>query len=151
MDKNELKKLNESAVEVFGTMYYTPIELLPDIPPEDQWNLEDNYAETAISYEGPHVGHMKFFFPKSLAVNIAGGFLGVDESSLIEEQIVDTMREATNMIIGNFLGKIDQEGACRLGIPVAEIVSNFSPKNCTVGNLVAFMSDFGFLWMEFAV
>nr|MBF0222153.1 chemotaxis protein CheX [Desulfobulbaceae bacterium] len=150
MDTDSLKKLNESAVEVFGTMYYTPIELLPEIPPEDRWNLEENYAETSISYDGDQVGHMKFFFPKTLAVNIAGGFLGADESSLQEEQIVDTMREATNMIIGNFLGKIDPAGLCKLGIPAAGIISDFSPKECPAGRVVAFMSDFGYLWMEFA-
>ena len=151
MEKSELQKLNESAVEVFGTMYYTPIELLAEIPPQGQWNLEEDYVKTAIGYSGPHAADMEFFFPKSLAVNIAGGFLGVDESLLLDEQIIDTMREATNMIIGSFLGRIDPDGACKLGIPEAEIVSNFSPLNCPVGDVVAFMSDFGFLWMTFAV
>ncbi len=151
MEKSELEKLNESAVEVFGTMYYTPIELLPDIPPQDQWVLEDYYVKTAIRYSGPHVAHIEFYFPKSLAVNIAGGFLGVDEVSLLDEQIIDTMREATNMIIGSFLGRIDLDGACKLGIPEAQIVSNFSPMKCPVGNVVAFISDRGFLWMTFVV
>ena len=130
-------------------MYYTPIELLPEIPAQEQWNLEENYAKTTISYTGPQTAKMEFFFPKSLAVNIAGGFLGVDESSLLDEQIVDTMREATNMIIGSFLGRIDPDGVCKLGIPEAEIVSNFSPADCDGDTMVAFMSDFGFLWMRY--
>ena len=149
MEKSELQKLNESAVEVFGAMYYTPIELLPEVPPQDQWNLEENYAQTSIEYTGPHVAKVAFFFPRTLAINIAGGFLGVDESALVEEQLVDTMREATNMIIGSFLGRIDPGGECKLGIPVAEIVSGFSPENCSEGKLVTFISDFGYLWMTF--
>ena len=122
LETSKRPKLNESAVEVFGRMYYTPIELLPEIPAQDQWNLEENYVRTSISYSGPQSAAMEFYFPKTLAVNIAGGFLGVDESILSADQIIDTMREATNMIIGNFLGKIDTDGACKLDVPNAELV-----------------------------
>ena len=149
LGESQRQKLNDSSVEVFGTMYYTPIELLPDMPAQEQWNLEEQYVRTVIEYRGPHTANMEFFFPKSLAVNIAGGFLGVDDESLSDEQTIDTMREATNMIIGNFLGRIDPDGACKLGVPSAEVVSDFSPDNCPTGHVVAFMSDFGFLWMMF--
>lgn len=149
LEESHRIKLNASAVEVFGTMYFTPIELLPDLPAQEQWNLEKQYVRTVIDYHGPHTATMEFFFPRSLAVNIAGGFLGVDEATLMDEQIVDTMREASNMIIGNFLGSIDPDGACKLGIPRAELVSGFSPADCPVGHIVAFMSDFGYLWMTF--
>lgn len=149
LEESHRIKLNASSVEVFGTMYYTPIELLADIPAQNQWNLEEQYVRTEIDYSGPCCASMEFFFPRSLAVNIAGGFLGVDEAALSDAQIIDTMREATNMIIGNFLGRIDPEGACKLGIPSAEVVSGFSPANWPAGHVVAFMSDFGFMWMTF--
>ena len=132
-------------------MYYTPIELLPEVPDQEQWNLDGDYVHTVISYSGPQTATMQFFFPKRLAVNIAGGFLGVDESSLTEEQFVDTMSEATNMIIGSFLGRIDPGGACKIGIPKAEMVSDFSPAASCAGDAVAFMSDFGYLWMSCVV
>lgn len=149
MEEVKRQKLNESAVEVFGMMYYTPIELLPEMPAQEQWSLEESYVQSTISYDGPQRARMGFYFPKSLAVNIAGGFLGVDEGKLSVAQIVDTMREATNMIIGNFLGKIDPEGACKLGIPTAQLIEEFSPDSCAGERIVAFMSDYGFLWMAF--
>ncbi len=144
----ERKELNAAAVEVFGTMYFTPVELLPDLPARESWQLEDHYVKTAISFSGPLQASMCFYFPYSLAVSVAGGFLGVEEDVVSEQQLVDTMREAANMIIGNFLGRIDPHGACILGIPAAEMVHGFSPDaGSRNGELLAFISDFGFLWV----
>ncbi|NOX26192.1 MAG: chemotaxis protein CheX [Deltaproteobacteria bacterium] len=143
------QKLNEAAVAVFGSMYFTPIELLPDIPPEDKWHLQDKYVRAAIAYSGPHSAKMTLYFPEKLGANIAAGFLGRDIDQLSAEQIIDTMREAANMIVGSFLGKLDPHGACKLEIPVAEIVASFSPvASAPVDSAaLAFMSDFGFMWI----
>ena len=150
ISESEKFNLNESAIEVFGTMYFTPIELLEEIPPKEKWQLESTYIRTAIGYSGPLQAQMQFFFPRSLAKSIAEGFLGLDDSELTEAQIVDTMREAANMIIGNFLGKLDPNGDCTLGIPEAEAVTDFSPETAGHGKeSLAFFSDFGFLWLFF--
>ncbi len=149
---SERKQLNASAVEVFGTMYYTPVELLPDLPTQDSWQVEGQYVKTAISYDGPRRAHLCFYFPRSLAVSVAGGFLGIDEEAVSDQQLIDTMREAANMIVGNFLGQIDPAGECILGIPAAEVVHGFSPEGVVQdGELLAFISDFGFLWMVYNV
>lgn len=141
-------KLNSAAVEVFGTMYYTPIELLPEVPEKSAWQLDSSYVRASIQYSGPQEAKLDFYFPCSLAKNIAEGFLGVDPADLTEAQVVDTMREAANMIGGNFLGKIDPEGACVLGIPEAGLVENFLPDEMGQGrHLLAFISDFGHLWL----
>lgn len=146
----EKKELNAAAVEVFGTMYFTPVELLPELPDQGNWQLEDQYVKTAISYRGPLTANMRFYFPRSLAVNISGGFLGLAEEMISDQQLIDTMREAANMIVGNLLGRLDPDGACTLGIPEAEVVHGFSPAQVTPeGELLAFVSDFGFLWMTF--
>ena len=141
-------QLNAATIEVFGTMYYTPVELLPDLPGPDSWQVEDQYVKTAIGYSGPLQADIRFYFPRSLAVSIAGGFLGVGEEAISDLQLIDTMREAANMIVGNFLGRIDANGACTLGIPAAEVIQGFSPSSVQQeGELLAFISDFGFLWM----
>ena len=148
ISENEKRELNAAAIEVFGTMYYTPVELMPDLPAKETWQVEDQYIKTDIGYSGPLHANMCFYFPRSLAVNIAGGFLGVDEESVTDQQLIDTMRESANMIIGNFLGRLDPAGACTLGIPSAEVKHHFSPENVIQdGELFAFYSDFGFLWL----
>lgn len=149
MGETEKAQLNRAAIEVFGTMYYTPVELLPELPGQESWQLEDLYLKTSIGFSGPQQANLCFYFPRSLAVSIAGGFLGIDEEAVTDAQLVDTMREAANMIIGNFLGRIDPDGACTLGIPAAEVVRGFSPAaiGLETGGVVAFVSDFGYLWM----
>jgi len=148
MSEIEKTQLNAAAVEVFGTMYYTPVELLPGLPGQDSWHLENQYVKTSIGYSGPLRANMCFYFPRSLAVSIAGGFLGIEEEAISDTQLLDTMREAANMIVGNFLGRIDSAGACTLAIPAAEINQGFSPESVQQdGELMTFISDFGFLWM----
>lgn len=144
----EKTQFNAAAVEVFGMMYYTPVELLPELPEHDSWHVEEQYVRTAIEYSGPMRASICFYFPRSLAINIAGGFLGIAEDSISDSQLIDTMREAANMIIGNFLGRIDPDGACTLGIPQAEVVQGFDPNSLQPGDeLLSFISDFGHLWM----
>jgi CheY-specific phosphatase CheX len=142
------QKLNEAAVAVFGNMYFTPIELLSEVPPPDKWHLHDKYVRATIAYSGPHSARMALYFPEELGTNIAAGFLGVDTDQLSTEQIVDTMREAANMIVGSFLGKLDPHGVCKLGIPAAEMVTDFSPNSAPADSVtLAFTSDFGFMWI----
>lgn len=154
MISDDLKKqLNEAAAEVFGTMYFTPVELLSVVPDRGSWRLESSYIKAAIEYDGPLRGELCFYFPRSLAVSIASGFLGLDSEAITDQQLIDTMREAANMIVGNLLGRIDQGGVCILGIPSAEVVPDFSPDSAgeLAGDLLAFVSDFGFLWLVVSV
>ncbi|MBA3015657.1 MAG: chemotaxis protein CheX [Proteobacteria bacterium] len=147
------KELNAAAVEVFGTMYFTPVELLPEMPARDSWRLEASYIKSVIGYEGPSQATLCFYFPRSLGVSIASGFLGLEEEAITDQQLVDTMQESANMIVGNFLGRIDPSGVCRLGIPGAELVKSFSPDSACnpEEDLLAFVSDFGLLWLVCSV
>jgi hypothetical protein len=150
MSELEKTQLNAAAVEVFGMMYYTPVELLPELPGQDKWRLEAQYVKTAIDYSGPRGATLCFHFPRSLAVSIAGGFLGIVEEKVADSQLLDTMREAANMIVGNLLGRIDAAGVCTLGIPQAEIVQGYSPETLLQqGETMAFVSDFGLLWLHY--
>ena len=146
----EKRLLNLAAIEVFGTMYFTPVELLPNLPAQDNWHLEAQYVKTEIGFDGPQRARLCFYFPRSLAVTIACGFLGMGPECEVEEaKILDTMREAANMMVGNLLGRLDPEGACVLGIPKAELVDDFSPASLAGGDVLALISDFGFIWALF--
>jgi CheY-specific phosphatase CheX len=150
LDKNIREMVVEAAEEVFGTMYFVPIELVDEIPDANLWNLESSHVVASISFSGPLNGAVKFFFPASLARKIVAGFLGMDESEVSDSQALDTMGEAANMIIGSFLGKVHPEGACKLNIPASEQVNGFSPADITDDvELLAFRSEFGFLWMTY--
>lgn len=154
MISDDLKRaLNTAAVEVFGTMYFTPVELLPEFPERDSWRLEESYVKSAIEYDGPLGASLCFYFPRSLAVGIASGFLGLDDSAITDQQLLDTMQEAANMIVGSLLGIIDPSGTCTLGIPSAEVVVGFSPDSVCdqKDDILAFVSDFGFLWLVCSV
>lgn len=147
MTDDEKQLLNASAMEVFGTMYFTPIELMEETPvPEDEDG--EAFIRASISYSGPREADIVFYFPRRLGETIAEGFLGLDPEALEEEQVVDTMREAANMIVGNFLGKIDPDGACALSIPEAAPVAGLRVEDHgPEATLLAFMTDYGHLWM----
>lgn len=151
ISSKERQELNAAAVEVFGMMYFTPVELLPELPPREDWHRDDPYIKTQIGYSGPLRANLCFYFPRPLAISITGGFLGIDEENISDQQLIDTMRESANMIVGNFLGRLDPQGACTLGIPEACVAQGFSPETVTPDeNLLAFVTDFGLLWMVYS-
>ncbi len=145
---DQQNKLNAAAMQVFGTMYFTPIELLAELPDMTSNDSEDTFIKVTIGYKGPHQAELSFYFPHRLASHIAGGFLGIEEESLVEGQITDTIQESANMIVGNYLGRIDEQGECALGIPKAELVDSRSLKQQVECNeTLAFISDFGIVWL----
>ncbi len=151
MDQSIKDKIGESAAEVFSTMYFISVQLLPDLPPQDKWDLDTTYISARIHFTGPVSAVICFFFPGSLARNIAESFLGIEAADVSEKQAVDTMQEAANMVIGTFLGKADPDGACKLGIPTAQYISGFSPAELdSEAESFAFMSEFGYLWMTYS-
>ncbi len=151
MEQKVRKMISEAGAEVFGTMYFMPIQLEEKIPEASLWNLESTYVASSIAFSGPQNGAIKFFFPGSLSRKIVGGFLGLEDSEVTDSQALDTMQEAANMMIGSFLGKIDPDGACKLGIPTSELVEGFSPADLQGdAELLVFESEFGFLWMTYA-
>lgn len=151
MEQGIKVKIGESAAEVFSTMYFMPVQVLEDIPSEENWNLDTRYISAKISFTGPMNAAVCFFFPSIMAKNIAERFLGIDAADISEQQALDTMKEAANMVIGSFLGKVDPEGVCKLGIPIAEFISEFSPVGSdSDAELLALISEFGYLWITYS-
>jgi len=151
MDDNVKQAVSLSLTEVFETMFFTLLEPLDGIPARDEWPPEKDFVMAEISYSGGGiVGELRFYFPQSLARSIAMNFLGEQEDSLSEGQLVDTVRETVNMGVGSMLGRLDPAGECTLGIPKARLVDDFSPEAIVAElGLYVFRTASGFLWLEY--
>ena len=150
---DELKqKVYESLADVFGIMFYIPIEPLDDEPPREMWESETNYVEAkiAVNCNDKFAFQTMFFFPEDLAKNIAINFMGIEEEAVDDDNVIDAVREAANMSIGGLLGKVDPEAKCQLGIPSAAVSEGFSP-----GSLLGepgacvYETEYGYLWIDF--
>jgi CheY-specific phosphatase CheX len=145
MDVVLRKAFIRSLTEVFERMYFTILK--PAAEPETAAS-PDEYLEAVIAYVGARKGSIRLYFPEPLALYATHIFMGVAKDQLTETQMLDTVRETANITVGSFLGELDPEGACRLGIPESRRCSEFSvaaagshPGAC------AFDSDFGVLWL----
>ncbi len=148
VDESIKKVVNKTISEVFEMMFFTFLEPLTDVPPEDEWGENAVMIRGFISYKGDITGDFLFYFPKNLARNITVNFLGVAAEELDDHKITDTTAEAVNMVVGSLLGKLDPGGTCTLGIPEATIITDFSPE--TVVNepgLCLFSTEHGLLWV----
>ncbi len=149
MDETLKHAIGAALAEVFETMFFTLLEPLEAIPPHAEWAREKHFVEATISYQGQLNGELRFFFPHTLARNITANFLGGGDVEVGEGQILDTVREAVNMAVGSMLGRLDPEGHCTLGIPVARRVGEFSPESVLADlNLYVFRTgSAGHLWL----
>jgi len=148
MDESLKNTVYETMSEVFETMFFTFLEPMFEVPPEEEWDTSDSYIEAFISYEGEMSGVFRFFFPKLLARKITVNFLGIEESALEERQVSDTAGETANMTVGSLLGKLDPQGSSKLGMPQTKEIEDFSPAEfAQEDGLYVYNTDFGLLWM----
>jgi hypothetical protein len=150
MDQKIKEELGQSATEVFSTMYFLSVQLLADLPSKENWDLDMSYIAAKIDYSGPLSATIRFFFPDRLVRNTVEGFLGIEADEISQRQASDTMKEAANMVVGSFLGKVDPDGSCKLGIPTTEYVTDFSPEGLGAdAEVMAFTSEFGHIWLTY--
>ncbi len=148
MDESLKNTVYATMSEVFETMFFTCLEPMFEVPPEEEWDMNESYIEASISYKGEISGLFRFFFPKRLARQITVNFLGIDQSALEERQVSDTAGESANMTAGSLLGKLDPQGSCKLGIPQTKEVKDFSPADLAQETgLYVYNTDFGLLWL----
>lgn len=151
MEERMRQIVNETAAEVFSTMFFAPIELFPTLPEPGQWPVGAPAIKAGIAYHGKLSGRVWLYFSLSLAASITSSFLAVAEEELSDQLLLDTMKEAANMLVGGVLGKLDPEGASTLGIPEATTVADFSVAMIAKEpGLQAFSTEIGFLWMTYA-
>ncbi|MBU0486149.1 MAG: chemotaxis protein CheX [Proteobacteria bacterium] len=150
--KDSLQKaVYATLAEIFGTMFFVPIEPLDEFPPAESWQGGGDSIEAVIGFNHQESGKVRFYFPLALARKVSANFMGIKESDLEDRQVVDTIKECANMTVGCLLGKIDFEGVCSLDIPEAQEITGFSPEQLAVfPDLCVFETEFGLLWVDCA-
>ena len=108
-----LSALKSAISEVLETMFFTSVEF----DQLDESHQSDYYRSTKISLfsEGKNL-NITFCLMESFAKMISANFIGIDEEDVAEEEVEDVMRELTNMIGGNYMGRMALD-SWQLGIP----------------------------------
>ncbi|HPL63818.1 MAG: chemotaxis protein CheX [Syntrophales bacterium] len=110
-EKNRVIML-EAIFEVFEKMLFIFLE-----PSTEKISGLDLGA--SISFQDDKLqGEMRLLFSTDLAVHMAQNILNPEDGRVTEEQIEDCVKEAVNMVCGNYLSKLDPRRVFDLAIPV---------------------------------
>ena len=120
--------LQQAAVQaignVFETMFFVFLEPL-DPALQDQKADRDagdrEWLRCVIGFQGRIQGHLRLGVPYGLALELATNFLGL-ESAASETQVVDMVKELSNMICGNLFSIFDKQQVYTLDMPQAALV-----------------------------
>lgn len=110
--------------------------------PTDEGDLSTTWLETAISYDGPHRGTLRFRCTREFTVHLAANLLGADpNASEAEDGAADAVKELLNILCGQFVTSVHGTGEIYdLSIPEITEMSEIpdmglvdTPKMCTLG------------------
>ena len=111
-----LKKiLTDVTSEVLETMFFALPEPLLDSDLQEQQITFD--IRGSISLGGPQKLQLNLFLPKQMASELAANLLGLEPDEIDDEALLDTVREMTNMIAGNFVNRMGEDAGFEMGIP----------------------------------
>lgn len=125
------QKLMDSIFEVFEKMFYIFLE------PADKEAGTYNWR-SSINFSGAFNGEMAALFSQTLAEVMVQNMLNIEREKIDESLIGDCLKEATNMICGNFLQKVDPALVFDLSLPAftditaAELTPSFLANPTTV-------------------
>jgi len=108
--KEVKEKLMAAIFDVFEKMFYVFLE-----PVGDEYSDYDMGA--AIQFIGAQKGELKILASEGLARSMVQNLLGLKVEEITNKDIEDCLKEAANMICGNFLGRLDQTKVFDLTIP----------------------------------
>jgi CheY-specific phosphatase CheX len=142
------KTLMTSIFEVFEKMFYVFLE------PAD--NSEWNHSTiVSICFSGPMKGRLTACFSLGLADAMVQNMLNVEGIDITERLREDCLKEAVNMICGNFLRNIDSSKVFDLSLPVCEVGNNetghFASSASEKMLRLVFMSGSGMLGVTFGI
>ena len=107
----EVKETLRAAIfDVLEKMFYVFLE-----PVGDECSGYDMGA--AIQFSGAQKGELKILASEGLARSMVQNLLGLKVEEITDKHIEDCIKEAANMICGNFLGRLDQTKVFDLTIP----------------------------------
>lgn len=109
--------------EIFETMFFLFIE-----PPQGEAEAEllaqwqGPGLQTLISITGPQTFSFGLVLPLNLGREMAANFLGAQDT-LTDAEVVDVIKECTNMIGGSLLTHLNNAAAYQLSIPQGGLVA----------------------------
>jgi CheY-specific phosphatase CheX len=110
-----MKEMNEAMraaiFDVFERMYYIFLE-----PFHDEYS--DYAMGSSIKFDGALHGELMILVSEELAKTMVQNLLGLESEEITEQDIEDCVKEAANMICGNFLSNLDQTKVFDLSIPL---------------------------------
>jgi CheY-specific phosphatase CheX len=101
--------LRESIFEVFEKMYFIFFE------PGGRVLVHD--YETSIGFDGPQRGSIRILLGLPVARLMVRNMLGVSDEKEFERHAEDCVKEAANMVCGNFLVNLDASKKFTMSLP----------------------------------
>jgi chemotaxis protein CheY-P-specific phosphatase CheC len=133
-----LAKLKAVTFEVLETMFY----LFPESLEEGEaMPSRGPYLRSWVSIAGPQSIRIGLLVPQSLARKMAANFLGTGEEEIYQQEMEDILKEATNMMAGAFLSKMEASAAFKLQTPEAQWLEAAEKKKNTSSNRLRFDVD----------
>jgi len=118
MQKIWTKALRDSISDVFSTMFFMVPEEVPDLKESLDEGPPRSWIEGWIDMEGPEgKARVLIWAPVELARELGANILSLDPDDLAEEDMLDAYREMLNMVAGNHLTLVDEQGSWRMGLP----------------------------------
>ncbi len=118
MKKTLMTQVMNSIFEVMETMFFFTTEENKEVPVNFSkvFDLETVKA-CQITFSGKQSGSIFLLIPMNVLQHITSNFLGQDSSTLNDDYLDGTLKEALNMIAGSALTKVDETSYMGLGIP----------------------------------
>jgi CheY-specific phosphatase CheX len=101
--------LKESIFEVFEKMFFIFLEPGGRAPVHDY--------EAVIRFDGPQRGAIRILFTRPVARLMVRNMLGLDNGAVTEPHVEDCVKEAANMVCGNFLVNLDASKKFTMSLP----------------------------------
>ena len=108
--ENVNRTLAESIFEVFERMFFIFLEPGGRSPVHDY--------EAAIRFDGPQRGTIRILFTRPVARLMVRNMLGLENGAVTDPHLEDCMKEAANMVCGNFLVNLDPSTTFAMSLPV---------------------------------
>jgi len=132
--------LTAATFETFERMFYIFLEPIEQI--------EDCDVGAAVQFNGHLNGQLKIIFSRKLPAAMVKNLLSCEEHEVTEKQVEDCIKEAANVICGNFLTRLDNRKTFDLSLPVFYGGSAQMPAATSAQNSICrlhFDSEFGTL------
>ena len=105
--------LRESIFEVFERMFFIFLE------PGGRVLVHD--YETSIGFDGPQRGSIRILLARPVARLMVRNMLGISDEKEIERHVEDCVKEAANMVCGNFLVNLDASKKFTMSLPAFSV------------------------------